>query len=107
MHDAIFAETDWRTASPETYVGYAQELGLDVETFKACLDGKVYNDAIDQDMEEANSFGITGTPGFMVNGRLLAGAQPVDNFAKVFDDELRRAGIEIPVPPGEVATEEA
>ena len=42
------------------------------------------------DMNEARSFGITGTPGFLVNGRVISGAQPLEEFEAVFD-ELRAA----------------
>jgi protein-disulfide isomerase len=35
--------------------------------------------------------GVSGTPAFFVNGRLLVGAQPFDNFVRVIDEELARA----------------
>jgi protein-disulfide isomerase len=35
--------------------------------------------------------GVTGTPAFFVNGRLLSGAQPLESFARPIDDELARA----------------
>jgi len=34
---------------------------------------------------------VTGTPAFFVNGRLLSGAQPLEAFARVIDEELARA----------------
>ena len=45
----------------------------------------------------APSSGVTGTPTFFVNGRLLSGAQPVEDFADVIDAELRRAASATPV----------
>jgi protein-disulfide isomerase len=40
---------------------------------------------------EGQSLGVTGTPSFVINGRLLVGAQPVDAFKAVIDDELASA----------------
>ena len=40
------------------------------------------------DKAEAASLGITGTPSFVINGRLLKGAQPADKFKAIIDDEL-------------------
>jgi predicted DsbA family dithiol-disulfide isomerase len=47
-------------------------------------------------MAEANSFGITGTPGFLINGRVLPGAAPIEKFEAIIDDELERLGVEVP-----------
>ena len=51
---------------------------------------------MEDDIQEANSFGIRGTPGFVINGRVLTGAQPLDQFVAVIDDELTRAGLPVP-----------
>ena len=68
--------------------------------------------AVQADMKEARGFGITGTPGFMINGRVLTGAQPLEAFEKIIDEELALKGIEIPPKPqaaaansGETATQ--
>jgi predicted DsbA family dithiol-disulfide isomerase len=45
---------------------------------------------IQEDIEEGNRVGVTGTPGFFINGRLVSGAQPLEAFARVIDDELAR-----------------
>ncbi len=42
-------------------------------------------------MAEGSSVGVTGTPSFVVNGRLLVGAQPFEAFKNVIDDELASA----------------
>lgn len=94
--------------SPETIGDQAAALGMDREKFDACIQAGTYRAHVEQDANEARSFGITGTPGFLVNGRILSGAQPYEAFTAIIDEELRRAGIEIPPPPApETATTEA
>ena len=39
-------------------------------------------------MAEGSSVGVTGTPGFIINGLLVSGAQPYENFKNIIDDEL-------------------
>jgi len=53
---------------------------------------------IDADKAEAQSIGITGTPGFFVNGRFLGGAKPFEEFATVINAEITR--LNVPAPPG-------
>jgi protein-disulfide isomerase len=80
----------------------AETLKMDVAAFESCLETNVHADNVRQDMAEANALGINGTPGFLVNGRLLNGARPLDDFVKVIDEELRRADVEVPdVPPAD------
>ena len=43
------------------------------------------------DVAEGQSVGVTGTPSFVINGRLLVGAQPFEQFKAVIDDELASA----------------
>ncbi len=104
LHDWLFANS--KNLSRETILEQARALDLDEEAFTACLDGESYAAAVQQDMIEAQGLGISGTPGFLINGRILRGAQPLDAFVEVIDDELRRAGIEVPVAPA-VAAESA
>jgi len=63
---------------------------LDAVTFETCLDSGKYQAAIKQDMEEGNRVGVTGTPAFFINGRQISGAQPLEAFTRVIDDELAR-----------------
>jgi predicted DsbA family dithiol-disulfide isomerase len=104
LHDWLFANS--KNLSRETILEQARALELDEEIFTACLDDETYAAAVQQDMIEAQGLGISGTPGFLVNGRILRGAQPLDAFVEVINDELRRAGIEVPAAPA-VAAESA
>ena len=44
---------------------------------------------IDADKKAAASVGIGGTPSFVINGKLVVGALPVDNFKREIDAALK------------------
>ena len=71
----------------------AETLGLDSESFQRCLSSERHRDAVTGDNEEAGNLGITGTPTFVINGIVLAGAQPIEEFTRVIESELARKGI--------------
>lgn len=88
-HDKLFANAP--KASPEELKGYAKEVGLDVAAFERCFESGKYRAAVQQDIERGKQAGVTGTPAFFINGRLVTGAQPLSVFARIIDDELARA----------------
>ncbi len=88
MHDAIFG--DQRSMSPEKYVTWAGEIGLDVDQFNKDIASADVKKRIDADNAEATKLGSTGTPAFFINGRYLRGAQPFAAFKKVIDEELAK-----------------
>ena len=51
-------------------------------------DNKKTAPKVDAQMQEGSSVGVRGTPGFIINGRLVSGAQPFENFKNIIDDEL-------------------
>jgi protein-disulfide isomerase len=65
-------------------------LKLDDKQFASCLASDKYNADISKDLEAGRKAGITGTPGFFINGIELSGAQPKDAFTRVIDEELAR-----------------
>jgi protein-disulfide isomerase len=87
-HDKLFAGP--AKSSPEIFKGLAAELGLDIDNFDTCFQSGRYQAAVKKDIEDGNRLGITGTPAFFINGRLISGAQPLETFARNIDDELTR-----------------
>jgi protein-disulfide isomerase len=88
-HDKLF---DNQTAlARENLDSYAQELGLDQTKYKAALENHTHKGLLDADQQMATKFDARGTPAFFINGRFLSGAQPVDKFKEIVDDELKRA----------------
>jgi protein-disulfide isomerase len=94
LHDWLFLNQ--RTMNREMMVAQAGELGMDVELFDACIEQKTYAATVSGDAREAKSFGITGTPGFLINGRVLSGAQPIEAFEVVINEELELKGLKVP-----------
>jgi protein-disulfide isomerase len=87
-HDKLFASPPKST--PEIFKGLAKELDLEIAKFETCFDSGKYQSAVKKDIEEGNRLGVSGTPAFFINGRLVSGAQPLDAFSRVIDDELAR-----------------
>ncbi|MCU0294289.1 MAG: DsbA family protein [Thermoanaerobaculaceae bacterium] len=88
MHDWMFANQT--RIAPDAFKAAATELKIDSEAFAKCVDSKAMAGKVDEDMKAAEGLGITGTPAFLVNGRLIEGAQPFEAFQDVIDDELAR-----------------
>ncbi|MCH7598930.1 MAG: DsbA family protein [Myxococcales bacterium] len=86
MHDKIFSQQ--RSMSAAKFVEYAQEIGLDMERYRKDLKSDVVQGRINGDTKEASSLGVTGTPGFFINGRFLSGARPYGDFKTMIDREL-------------------
>lgn len=70
---------------------YAKDLGLDTVSFDRCLEIGKHKGAVQKDLAEGANLGLTGTPSFFINGRELSGAQPLEAFAAVIDEELSQA----------------
>jgi protein-disulfide isomerase len=69
---------------------YAKEMSLDMSKFNTCLDSGKYASEIQKDMADGQRAGITGTPGYFINGILLKGAQPFEKFAEIIEEELAK-----------------
>ena len=69
MHDLLFDHQD--ALAPMELVGYAEQLGLDVERFRDELRRRVYAPGIAEDVESADESNVAGTPTFFINGRAI------------------------------------
>ncbi len=86
FHDALFSgQYGFGRAA---YEQYAASLELDTAAFSQCLDSRKYTAEIEADSADASKVGISSTPSFVINGRLLVGALPFADFKSVIDEEL-------------------
>lgn len=72
----------------EDLVGYASDLGLNIDTFKQCLNTKKYQSFVEDNYNEGLDSGITVTPTFFVNDKAVVGAKDYKEFKKVINKEL-------------------
>ncbi|HWO17973.1 MAG TPA: thioredoxin domain-containing protein [Kofleriaceae bacterium] len=70
--------------------GYAAELGLDMNRFKADMKDECTK-LVASDGRHLSQFSVSSTPAFFINGRFLSGAQPIEQFSNLIDEELKKA----------------
>lgn len=69
-HDVLFYS---RLLDVDALKEHARVLKLDSDKFDTCLDSGSQAAAVKQDLDEAKSLGLTGTPSFFVNGHFFSG----------------------------------
>ena len=84
-HDLIYANQSMLFYGGVTYIenylnAFAETLGLDTREFKGCLNDGKHRDRMLQDGRDAQSVGINSTPSFLINGILVRGNVPYDQF---------------------------
>jgi protein-disulfide isomerase len=94
MHDQLFAQPEEWDTTPEdarsSFRRYAEVLALNADDLLRCVDEGRYREEVQADFDEAVGLGLNGTPAFIINGKLLVGAQPAEVFVEVLDQELAR-----------------
>jgi Na+/H+ antiporter NhaA len=86
MHDLLLDRQD--ALRPSDLIGYAEELGLDVQRFRDDLKRHAGAERVEDDLASADLSGVTGTPTFFINGRRHYGAYDLDALSTA----LRAAG---------------
>jgi Na+/H+ antiporter NhaA len=75
MHDLLYEHQD--ALLPKQLIGYAEQLGLDVDRFTDDLHRHALARRVAEDVESADMSDVSGTPTFFVNGRRHYGAYDV------------------------------
>ncbi len=88
MHDAMFANQE--SLDPEGLKKTAAKIGLKADTFEKCLNENKFLEQVKADIEGGKKVGVKSTPTFFVNGQLITGAQPIEVFAEIVDEELSK-----------------
>lgn len=87
MYDILFQnQKEWETSKnpKEQFEQYADRIGLDIEQFKKDLNDKKFEEIIQRDIADGYALGVQATPTFFINGELIQGGLPYDQFkAKV------------------------
>jgi protein-disulfide isomerase len=88
-HDKLYASAP--KLSAEDLKNYAKELGLNLGLFDRCFATGKYRVIVEKDISDGVQLGLTGTPTFFINGREISGAQPLETFVTMIDEELGKA----------------
>jgi len=94
MHDILYDRQDeWAllpvTSAQEKFILYAAELKLDREKFVKDLENKELEEKIRANQDEGINNGVSGTPTFFLNGKIIQNPRSVDDFKKLIDQELK------------------
>ena len=82
---------DAKMLAQENMEAIATTLKLNLDKFKADMAGEKCKQTISETMQQLSKLGVRGTPAFFINGRYLSGAQPIESFKAVIDEEIKKA----------------
>ena len=94
MHDLLFENQ--KDLSDDGIRKLAKQAGLNMARFEKDWKSTKYDTLLVEDINFAKGHGASGTPAFFINGVLVSGAQPVDNFKVVIDKLLAMKGQPVP-----------
>lgn len=89
FHDVVFENQKEFVAKGEAFLkDTVKKVGADLKKVEKDLKDETLMKRINDDMAEAQKFGFSGTPGFVINGVSLRGAYPATEFKKIIDRHL-------------------
>jgi len=74
----------------DNILAIAKDLGLDTEKLKADMRGPECAQRMQSDMTQMQKFHVNSTPTFFINGRVVDGALPKEQFKQIIDEELKK-----------------
>jgi protein-disulfide isomerase len=92
-HDALYEALYAGNAtvfSKEGFKTLAGSLGLQAQPFNACVDSGKYTKRVQEESQESQNRGVTGTPTFFVNDTKIVGAQSYETFKAAIEAELAK-----------------
>ena len=90
-HDLLFEkQQEWAGLGTPKFKEYAAGIGLNASKFNDCLDSGRYGSEVEADLQEGTHFGVTGTPTFFINDKIVVGAQPFSVFQGIIDEGLSK-----------------
>ncbi|MFI2734111.1 DsbA family protein [Streptomyces sp. NPDC018711] len=93
FHKAAYAEgAKEKGFGKDRLAALAKEAGVpDAARFAKDADGKAAREAVGKDQEQGYALGATSTPSFLINGRPIAGAQPLETFTEAIEAAAKTA----------------
>lgn len=90
-HDALYEVLDEdgsRAFDDAKFSNLAKDLSLDTARFDGCLEDNPHQSVIARDIQHARQLGARATPTFLVNGYLVSGSQPFEQWEEIFAELL-------------------
>ena len=84
-HDLLY-ENQFSGFSDENLTSFAREAGLDMRRFEEDYESARYAGAVQADFREGQDLGVSGTPTFYINGRVIVGLQPPETFERAIEE---------------------
>lgn len=85
MYQRLFeTQLEWgekSTSQEDVFFGFAEDLGLDMDEFRAVYDDPATTALVERDQQDGRSLGVTGTPTFFLNGDKVE----VSSFQELID----------------------
>jgi len=91
MHDVLMRHQGALTT--RDLIGYASDLGLDIDRFAADLRGHVGAARVAEDVDSADMSAVSGTPTFFINGKRHYGAYDIGTLSEAVRAARARAYI--------------
>jgi len=88
LHDKMF--DDQQNLAKEGLVSKAEQLKLKKSDFETCLSDEAMRKVVQSDIDLGKKVGVKSTPTFFVNGKMVNGAQPIEVFSELIDEELSK-----------------
>ncbi len=88
-HDLLFKNQ--ASLSAANYKKWAKDLGLDTTKFNTCVDTNKHKAEVEKDFADGQKAGVSGTPAFFINGKMISGAQPYSVFKQEIEAALKAA----------------
>jgi protein-disulfide isomerase len=84
MHDLLFNSGE--KLDIDSLKSYAKKIGLNSNKFDQCLESGETAEIVSADKSQCASAGVSGTPTFFINGKMLIGAQPYEQFKNLIGE---------------------
>ncbi len=81
---------DQSIINPQGIEKLAKKVGVEMNAFKECLEDDKIAQVIEKDIEQGKKVGVNSTPTFFVNGQMINGAQDIEVFSEIIDEEFKK-----------------
>ena len=72
----------------DSLIEIGTEFGLDNSKFNNCIKSRENINEVLLDTQDAKNYGVSGTPGFFINGVKVSGALPFNEFERIIESQL-------------------